>query len=532
MKSKYDKDEETIVKIIAEHLEKKNNPNKDFQEFCELNGYKVRTGQWKWVRFKDGYCIFDPHIVINGTKITSQEIHIKNSNEMIGEYIKKHNQKMPLFTWTVNKDNKAVVDNTFISSVKKIINKVIQLEYKEFRKDYNDSWFKLNWKDVKKNFVTYTIQPNLECPTIKPIQIMGDMFSPSVEELIKYRSQLPVIQYKVSGDFSISQFSYDEFYEALDICKEILIKKYGEEWKKRRIEKYENKIKTVAVDPKNIEKKQEGDSSNYTERLAVKVMGKSLFTTEFELQWDDIKFYNGYYVFEPNLESIVKRLRVEPLRKENSRCRASFRSILNHFKNQMPKITYRITKDFKIKISNEPDFEEALIFLTKENRLKDIEEFEHIMTPRKISFDEAMARAGSKTVEELIKNKTDYFNFLIAHQMREHRVVPVTESLSYFRGKHNEDSFMFTLKSYNGKPFIIVENVNIKRATMIFKASIERYDDALRAVFDYVQSDWYNKRSTVRGGHIDFKNSGVVECKSVDHNSFDEWKHRMLQYFK
>ena len=491
----------------------------------EFQKYKVRTGLWKWVHFKKGYCIFNPCFA----KVTPQEICVDGSNEMINEYIKKHGNELRPFTWVVDEKSRAIVDETFMPSVKNIINEFIHFEYKKFRKNYSDSWIKLNWKDVKKDFVTYTIKPDFEFPKINPIQIVGDIFSPSVEELIKYRSQLPVVQYKISENFSISQFDYNEFYEALDICKDILIKKYGEQWKKRRIEKYGSKIKTIEANPVDI--KEAGDLLSISDKLRHKIIDKSIFDEEFELQWDDVKFYNGYYVFEPSLESKIKRLRVEPLRKSDFRCKRSFMSILGHFKNTMPKITYRITKDFKIKISNDPDFEQALIFLTKKNRQKEIEEIEHADKKlHKLCFAKAMERANFMTVEELIRNKNKYFDFLIVHQMKGYKVVPITESVAHTNSRRDEDSFMFTLKSHDGHPFIVVENVNIARASIVFMTKAERYEEALYAIFEYIQSDKINKRSFVREGALDIKDNGVVRYKSIDHN--DNWERRMRQYLR
>ena len=175
-----------------------------------------------------------------------------------------------------------------------------------------------------------------------------------------------------------------------------------------------------------------------------------------------------------------------------------------------------------------------MIFLSKANRNKhEYDEFEHTTKRlRKLSFSEAMSKASAITVEELIKNMTEYFNFLIAHQMKEYKVVPVVENVVHTIGKHYEDSFMFTLKSHDGRPFIVVENVNIARATMVFKVITEKYEKALLAVFDYVQSGIVNKRSAVRSSNIDFKNSGVVQCKSIDHDSLHEWKRSMQKWFR
>lgn len=528
--SQYDKDEEAILKIIAESQEIEDETSNAFQELCESNGYKVRVGRWKWVNFKDGYCVFDPHIIVNGKKVIPQEIHIKNSNEMMNEYAKRYGKKLLSFDWAVDEHNKAIVDDIFIVRLKNVADKFIQLEYKDFIKRYGKGWFKLNWEDVSQDLDFFDIQPNIGCPKLPSVRFQVGSFGPTVEDMIKYSDRLPGVPYKIFENFSGIEVDWTAFCDAIEACEEILTSEYGDKWIEERKKEYGNVIilPPVTSDDENWEEELLG----VADKLRHKVVDKSIFDEEFELQWDDVKFFDGYYIFEPNMENRAKRLRIEPLRIENFKCRRSFMRILGHFKNQMLKITYRITKDFKIKINSEPDFEKALVFLAKENRLRDIDEFEHIDTPRRFNFNEAMERAESKSPEELIKKKTSYFDFLIAHQMKGYRVVPVTESLSYFRGKHVEDSFMFTLKSHDGQLFIVVENENIKRATMVFKASAEKFYDALRAVFEYVQSDVCNKRSTVRGGRIDFKNTGVTKCKSIDHDGFDEWKRCMTQYFR
>lgn len=346
--------------------------------------------------------------------------------------------------------------------------------------------------------------------------------------MIEYSYQLPAVSYRISEDFTITNLDISDFYEAIDTCKEILMEKYGEEW----IEKRRKKLGKIIIAPAvNLSDIKEDDLLSISDKLRHKVIDKSIFDEEFELQWDDVKFYNGYYVFEPSLESKIKRLRVEPLRKSDFRCKRSFMSILGHFKNTMPKITYRITKDFKIKISNGPDFEQALIFLTKKNRQKEIEEIEHADKKlHKLCFAKAMERANFMTVEELIRNKNKYFDFLIVHQMKGYKVVPITESVAHTNSRRDEDSFMFTLKSHDGHPFIVVENVNIARASIVFMTKAERYEEALYAIFEYIQSDKINKRSFVREGALDIKDNGVVRYKSIDHN--DNWERRMRQYLR
>lgn len=492
---------------------------------------RSRTGQWKWVHFERGYCVFKPNVVIGGAKVAPQKIIIPNCNEMMNECIKKYSDALLPFTWRVNEQNEAVVNE------EEVLNLAVERFMYRDRKKYKNIFRKhlMKWENVTKKHMVYTFQFKFDSFELPAVTIQGDAYSPAIHDMIKYSDQLPCVFYRVSEDFNIVDFEYDNFMKALEECKNILIKKYGDKWIEARNKRYNTISDEKIVDEFNESTKgQQPDLQSAYGDLASKVLGSSLFSTEFELQWDDVKFYDRHYIFEPKLEDKIRRFQVEPLKKENCRCRYSFNSIVNLFKDRLPKITYRITKDFKIKISNDPVFEDALIFLAKANREKhEYDEFEHT-TKRlhKLSFSEAMSKASAITVEELIKNKTEYFNFLIAHQMKEYKVVPVVENVVHTIGKHYEDSFMFTLKSHDGQSFIVVENVNIARATMVFKVITGQYEKALRAVFDYVQSDRVNKRSAVRSSDIDFKNSGVVQCKSIDHDSLNDWKRSMLKWFR
>ena len=72
----------------------------------------------------------------------------------------------------------------------------------------------------------------------------------------------------------------------------------------------------------------------------------------------------------------------------------------------------------------------------------------------------------------------------------------------------NEASFIFTAKSWDGRVFVIIENVNPDRSTLLFKIERDMYMTALHTIFDYIQSDVINKRSAIRDRDINFYNVG------------------------
>lgn len=136
--------------------------NYEFQRLVEENGNKVRTGQWKWVRFKDGYCIFDPCIVVNGKKVIPQEIRVKDSNEMMNECVQKYGKELLPFTWVVDKQNKAIVDDAFMHYIDTIAKRFNELEYEELKKECGRRSLILDWRDVKEDSDFFIIQPKIK----------------------------------------------------------------------------------------------------------------------------------------------------------------------------------------------------------------------------------------------------------------------------------------------------------------------------------------------------------------------------------
>ena len=272
-------------------------------------------------------------------------------------------------------------------------------------------------------------------------------------------------------------------------------------------------------------------------RVLNKRLDKSIFSSELILQWSDVRFYDRYFIFNPNLGERIGRNKIEPLRVEDFRCKRSFNYIIGYFQERLPKITYRITSDFKIELDSKPLFEEALIYLVKEQRRRDVGEVRikniaETISLKQLSFTSAMSKASSMTIDNFKKYKSQFIDFLVECQAKEYKIVPAIETIANSRAEKYEECFIFTTKSLFGVLFIIMENVNPDRATMIFKVRKDKYMIAACTIFEYVQSDMRNKRSAVRDGKVDFDNSGILDYWTSNHDTFHDWKIRMLSYIK
>ena len=150
----------------------------------------------------------------------------------------------------------------------------------------------------------------------------------------------------------------------------------------------------------------------------------------------------------------------------------------------------------------------------------------------KRSFDSALSRAAAMKPEDFKRYKSKFIDFLVEHQMDEFKVVPVSENISHSRSSFEEASFIFTAPSWDGRIFIIIENINPDRSTLLFKVERDMYMTALHTIFDYIQSDVINKRSAIRDGDISFGSAGVVAYWTYNHDSYIDWKHRLCGHLQ
>ena len=255
---------------------------------------------------------------------------------------------------------------------------------------------------------------------------------------------------------------------------------------------------------------------------------------DWTLQWEDIRFYDGYYIFHPNLEGKTVIRTIEPLKVLNFRCKKSFNYIIKYFKARLPKITYHITSDYRIELDNKPKFESVLVDLAKEQTRtqKEVKIEHNVRRIHRLGFSEAVERSKTLTAEDFKRYKSKFIDFLADHQAIDRKIVPATESISHSSGSFDEECFMFTIESFSGNLIVVVENVNPDRATILFEVGRGSYMLSLHTIYDYIQSDRINKRSTIRGNDVRFRDAGVICYDTFKHDQFHDWKIRIQKWFR
>lgn len=500
------------------------------------------TLDWTKVKCSDGYYTFNPEKRISRSPIPPLRIESIDCHTSFNEIIKKYHSHLPKIKWHVNNNLEIILSNlgVFKSAVpylkkkleitKNLNNVTISigkdkynlLDYELLVKDKIEeqkskqipsSIFSerhiLDWKNIIILDGHYIILPIINGIFIKPITTKKKHCKKEHNKLIsQFKEKLPNIHFTINGDFEIEQLELS----ALEIGLSKIRKK---EWKLNLEEQEENKK---------------------DDNVGVKGINNSLFHKTFSINWEDVYFMRNRYSFDPNHNKSLSKHNIERLYIEDSRSRESFNFIIKYLMKRMPVIHYKITENFTVKLLDTPLLEVAINFLVREQAKYDVgigevaEITGRTLNAEKLTFSSAMSKAASMKLDDFKKYKSQFINYLILQQHKEYKVVPMSESITHSNITFEEATFIFSTKSCDNSLLLIIENVNPDRSTIIFKVYPKQYKDALQTVFDFMQSNLVNKRSSIREKSLTFSECGIIKYWTCNHDSFNDWKERMERY--
>ena len=192
-----------------------------------------------------------------------------------------------------------------------------------------------------------------------------------------------------------------------------------------------------------------GNRINLPEKPLVTTLSKSsrkLRNISFIiLDWEDVHFYNGYYILKPKNVGSCDSSKLEL--KVNDICSLeSFNYIRSYFNLKLPEIRYFVDENRKIKIIDEVKFSNAISMLAQRYKQAVIEQKE-IQTDNnskhKMTLKQALEKGERMTFMDFRKYKSRFLEFLINSQSSEYRIVPIEEAFEYKNSSYVEDAFLF-----------------------------------------------------------------------------------------
>ena len=132
-------------------------------------------------------------------------------------------------------------------------------------------------------------------------------------------------------------------------------------------------------------------------------------------------------------------------------------------------------------------------------------------------------------LRRLHSRKQQYIESLIKKQMRDYKLIPTMESLSHTNSSTSEESFIFTLPCSNPLyVYLVYENLNIARATIVCKVLKQEYQYCLKTLYNHMADESYiNKRQELQW-HPRKLCNGMISIKSVNHiDSIYHWSRNL-----
>lgn len=92
-----------------------------------------------------------------------------------------------------------------------------------------------------------------------------------------------------------------------------------------------------------------------------------------------------------------------------------------------------------------------------------------------------------------------------------------------------EHGYLFAIRQSMGEVIAVYENISDdSRASMVFRCSSHRYDEAVKWISTFLSSEVENKRELIARGQIKVSNSMVRDLMRVLHTDQDRWRTQIL----
>lgn len=248
------------------------------------------------------------------------------------------------------------------------------------------------------------------------------------------------------------------------------------------------------------------------------------------LDWNCVKFKHGYFVVMPPSDETIK---FKPKAFVYPNVLESYNYLREYLNKKLQPIHCSV-KNMEINIYDKVRLDEAIERFSIESRQRVIKAkpatTKTSVQPTPMSFKQAKAKANQMTPEEFQKYKSEFIDFLVKRQTRKYKVIPCVERLSYSRGDSWEYAFLFSINLKSGDIMIVHENINPSRSSLIFVVNKEKYDKAIRAIYDFLQSAEINKRSSLRDHDLTIGNNLIKYYSYLDHDYFFTWSNTIESY--
>ena len=247
------------------------------------------------------------------------------------------------------------------------------------------------------------------------------------------------------------------------------------------------------------------------------------------LDWNCVTFKQGYFIVT---EPIDGNLRFKPETVSAPGVVESYNYLKDYLNDRLPPIhcsveTMKLTIYDTIRLN---EVVEKLASISRQQRIITTNPVIRRLAPTQMSFSQALSKAQQMTPDEFRKYKSKYIDHLVKLQSEKYKIIPCAERMAYSDSDIIEYAFIFTVEGYSDNILIIHENVNPARATLLFVVKKNKYERAIRAIYDFLQSPEINKRSSLRDKTVDIEEANIRRYRSINHDFLLSWQNVISSY--
>lgn len=253
--------------------------------------------------------------------------------------------------------------------------------------------------------------------------------------------------------------------------------------------------------------------------------------------WDNIIFKDGTIILYSPIEDINKGSLFEPYIIHDKYVKEAFNYVKKFVEKKLPPIRVQYTHKKVVKVLTEIDLDKALYIIEEANNLG-VDEINLLnrsitsnLSYKKRDFDFIVKKLSPFIIRGKLKEyRSRYIDFLCSVQDKNYKIIPAIEYRAFVSNmaEMEENSFIFTVKTIR-RLFLVYENINEARSTILFEIDESLYWEASKYVFDFFISEVENKRELLANRDVQFNKEMIIGYSRLKHDNFNDWKFRLEQ---
>ena len=235
---------------------------------------------------------------------------------------------------------------------------------------------------------------------------------------------------------------------------------------------------------------------------------------EKKFSWDNITFCDGEIEIRDEDLIMVASYSIETSKRV-------FNDIKSYFLSKFPDLEVKVIGG-KVVFNDEQRFQALLSSIDTNSKSSVMPDY--TLIPKGIVYRNLCGASNAQIRSFILNLKQIFLSYLCTIHLDQFQIKYTTELRINFDNDFVENAFLFTVSESSNRILVVYENTEYARSSIVFFVKPAEYDNAINSICGFFSSRKLNKRETLAGYYVNFKQTGIISFRRVYHSDFNKWK--------